>query len=64
MIEGGMIKLGKLILISFIRFMKIAYHLLKPILDRIVSTVGLLIVSPVILAAGLIIKLTSPGPVF
>jgi lipopolysaccharide/colanic/teichoic acid biosynthesis glycosyltransferase len=48
----------------FIRFMKIAYHLLKPILDRIVSTVGLIIISPVIFAAGMIIKLTSPGPVF
>ncbi len=53
-----------LISISFIRFMKIAYHLLKPLLDRIISFIGLIIVSPAIFVAGIIIKLTSPGPVF
>jgi lipopolysaccharide/colanic/teichoic acid biosynthesis glycosyltransferase len=40
------------------------YLLINPLLDRITSTVGLLIVSPAILVAGMIIKLTSPGPVF
>lgn len=48
----------------FIRFMKVAYYLLRPLLDRITSIIGLIIVSPVIFAVGLIIKLTSPGPVF
>ncbi len=40
------------------------YRLSKPLLDCITSTVGLLIVSPVIFVAGIVIKLTSPGPVF
>ncbi len=48
----------------FISFIKKLYRLLKPLLDRIASTIGLLIVSPVIFVAGIVIKLTSPGPVF
>ena len=62
MIEGGMIRLSKLKFIKLI--IKSGYRLLKPLLDRIISIIGLIIVSPVIFAVGLIIKLTSPGPVF
>ncbi len=47
-----------------IRFIKKLYRQLKPLLDRIASTIGLLIVSPVIFVAGIVIKLTSLGPVF
>ncbi len=53
----GKLKFLKLIIRS-------GYRLSKPLLDRITSTVGLLIVSPVIFVAGIVIKLTSPGPVF
>jgi lipopolysaccharide/colanic/teichoic acid biosynthesis glycosyltransferase len=62
LIEGGMIRLSKLKFIKLI--IKSGYRLLKPLLDRIISIIGLIIVSPVIFAVGLIIKLTSPGPVF
>jgi lipopolysaccharide/colanic/teichoic acid biosynthesis glycosyltransferase len=48
----------------FISFIKKLYRQLKPLLDRIVSIIGLLIVSPVFFMAGVIIKLTSPGPIF
>ncbi len=57
-----MIRLSKLKFIKLI--IKSGYRLSKPLLDRIISIIGLIIVSPVIFAVGLIIKLTSPGPVF
>jgi exopolysaccharide biosynthesis polyprenyl glycosylphosphotransferase len=38
--------------------------LLKNVLDRILATVGLLLLSPVLLLIALAIKLSGPGPVF
>jgi lipopolysaccharide/colanic/teichoic acid biosynthesis glycosyltransferase len=48
----------------FMRFIKKLYRHLKPLLDRIVSIIGLLVISSALFVAGIIIKLTSPGPVF
>ncbi|MFQ5963743.1 MAG: sugar transferase [Candidatus Scalinduaceae bacterium] len=47
-----------------IHLIKNGYQQLKPLLDCFISIVGLLIASPVFLAIGIIIKLTSRGPVF
>ncbi|MFQ5963256.1 MAG: sugar transferase [Candidatus Scalinduaceae bacterium] len=48
----------------FIHFMRHGYSQLKPFSDFFVSIIGLLITSPLFLLIGIIIKLTSSGPIF
>jgi exopolysaccharide biosynthesis polyprenyl glycosylphosphotransferase len=43
---------------------QIGQLLLKTLLDRIAAGVGLIVISPLLAAIAVIIKLTSPGPVF
>ncbi|MBN2097697.1 MAG: sugar transferase [Candidatus Omnitrophica bacterium] len=43
---------------------KLGHLLIKRLLDMIISTAGLIILSPLFLVIPLIIKATSPGPVF
>jgi lipopolysaccharide/colanic/teichoic acid biosynthesis glycosyltransferase len=48
----------------FLRFIRNRYHQLRPLADYCVSLIGLLLVSPVFFVVGIIIKITSRGPVF
>jgi lipopolysaccharide/colanic/teichoic acid biosynthesis glycosyltransferase len=48
----------------FLRLLRKKYCKLKPLTDYCVSFIGLLIVSPAFFVVGLIIKMTSSGPVF
>jgi lipopolysaccharide/colanic/teichoic acid biosynthesis glycosyltransferase len=48
----------------FIKFLKKGYKNLKPLLDYLVSVIGLLILTPVFIVVGIVTKLTSQGPVF
>ncbi len=48
----------------FLRFIRNRYHQFRPLTDYFVSFIGLLLVSPVFFIAGIIIKITSRGPVF
>jgi lipopolysaccharide/colanic/teichoic acid biosynthesis glycosyltransferase len=48
----------------FFRFIAKWYLQLKPLAEYLISFVGLLIVSPAFFIVGVIIKLTSPGPIF
>lgn len=61
---------GTMVLIStgfagwFIRFARRRFHEFKRVFDIIASAIGLVIVSPLIAFAAVIIKIVSPGPVF
>ncbi|MDR4505457.1 MAG: sugar transferase [Candidatus Scalindua sp.] len=48
----------------FSNFLKKEYQNLKPLLDYPVSVMGLFILTPVFIVVGIVIKLTSQGPVF
>lgn len=48
----------------FLRFIRKRYRQLRPLIDYGVSFIGLLIFSPAFFVIGIIIKLTSRGPVF
>lgn len=43
---------------------KIAYNIIKRFFDILISIIGLIVLSPVFLIIGIIIKIDSPGPIF
>ncbi len=57
-------KYSSTVLGLFIHFIRKGYLQLRPFVDYGISIIGLLIVSPVLIVTGMIIKITSSGPVF
>ena len=60
---AGMILISSAILGLFLNFFKERYIYLKPLIDYVLSFIGLIIASPLLLAVAIIIKITSSGPV-
>jgi lipopolysaccharide/colanic/teichoic acid biosynthesis glycosyltransferase len=61
---AGIVLMGSAILGFFLRFLRERYLQFKPLVDYVLSFVGLVIASPLLLVVAIIIKLTSPGPMF
>ncbi len=60
----GIVLIMSAILGLFLRVIRKKYRQLKPLTDYCISFIGLLITSPVFFVVGIIIKITSRGPVF
>ena len=50
--------------VPLIRFLRKGYRQLRPLVDYGISSIGLLITLPVLIVIGMVIKITSSGPVF
>ena len=61
---AGIVLIGSAILGFFLRFIRKRYLQFKPLVDYFLSFVGLVIASPLLLVVAIIIKVTSPGPLF
>ncbi|GJQ58695.1 MAG: sugar transferase [Candidatus Scalindua sp. AMX11] len=48
----------------FVKFLKKGYKDSRPLLDYLVSIMGLLLLTPLFIVVGIVTKLTSEGPVF
>ena len=61
---AGIVLMGSAIFGFFLRLIRKRYLQFKPLVDYVLSFVGLVIASPLLLVVAIIIKVTSPGPVF
>jgi lipopolysaccharide/colanic/teichoic acid biosynthesis glycosyltransferase len=61
---AGIVLMGSAVLGLFLRFIRKRYRQFKPLVDYFLSFIGLIIASPLLLVVAIIIKITSPGPVF
>ncbi len=60
----GIVLIISAILGLFLRVIRKKYRQLKPLTDYYISFIGLLIASPIFFVVGIIIKITSRGPVY
>lgn len=61
---AGIILIGSATLALILRFLRKRYRQLRPLVDFVIAFIGLIIASPIIFIAGLIIKIVSSGRVF
>lgn len=63
-IISGIVTRAYVVPVPLIRFLRKGYRQLRPLVDYSISSIGLLITLPVSIVIGMVIKITSSGPVF
>ena len=61
---SSLLLFGSGVFTMLLAFLKRAYHISKRIMDIVISSLSLVILSPLCLVTVILIKLTSRGPVF
>jgi len=61
---SSLLLFGSGVFTMLLAFLRRAYNISKRIMDLLLSTVAIIILSPLCLLVAILIKLTSPGPVF
>ncbi len=62
--SAGIVLMGSAIFGFFLRFIRKRYLQFKPLVDYVLSFVGLIVALPLLIVVAIIIKVTSPGPIF